>query len=272
MREDFLKAKSGEIFFREKKKRRRFKFFIFGGILFFFFVLIGGFYLFLKSDFLAIKKFEIKGVELSDAAQVRESIVSAMEKKEKWRSFVGSQNIIFWAFGKKPEFDAQTLPLLASLDIQTDLVGKKVQIFAKERDFFAVWCFSDNGCYGIDNKGVAFISVPEIQGVLLLKFHDENKRTFNLGEKVLPNERWLDNIFTTVQLIKASGLPISALIIKDFILQEWEARVYSDLNLHFSLNFVPENLEEVIKNLSKRLEFGKLSYLDFRVPNRIYYK
>ncbi len=269
---DFFGNRSGEALVR-KRKWRGLKFTFFAGGLFFFVIAIAaGAYFLIRSDFFKIKSFEIKGAELSDGNVIKEILVSEMAAAEKWRSFVGSDNIIFWAFGRKPDLKVEATPFLASLNIQTDLAQRKLLVSVKEKELFAVWCLPENNCFSIASDGVVFASAPELQGVLILKFTDENPRTLNFGESVLSSEYWFQNILKTVEAIKENGLSISSARIKSFALEEWEVELYPGLNFYFSLNFVPENFQEVMKNLAKKVELNKLTYLDFRVPNRIYYK
>ena len=269
---NFWRNRSGEALIKRRGRRGR-KFIFFGAGMFL--LLAGaaaGAYFLIRSDFFKIKNFEIKGTELSDAAVIKETLISEMAAAEKWRSFVGSDNIIFWAFGKKPDFKTATAPFLASLSIQTDLPQRKLVVSVKEKELFAVWCLPENNCWSVAKNGVAYAPAPDLEGSLILKFTDENARNLNLGDLVLPSDRWFENILKTLAAIKENGLPVSAVRIKSFALEEWEAELYPGLTFYFSLNSVPDNFGEVMKNLAKKVELNKLTYLDFRVPNRIYYK
>ncbi len=270
---DFLRQKSGEFLVRRKNKRVNFKFLIVS----FSFLTLGGLFIFLVhfslySDFMTVKSSEVKGVDAAKGGYVKQTLIREMIGSGGWRRYFGPDNMLFWIIGKKPDFTKVDLPFLASLNLETNLAGRDLEVSVKEREFFAVWCLSDGHCFSIDQDGIVFAEAPEIQGSLILKINDENTRTLVLGNSVVPNNWWLGNVFESLRLIKARGFSVSSVKIKDFGLEEWEAQIYSGPSFYFSLNFVPENFSGVIDSVSKKLDLTKLSYLDFRVPGRIYYK
>lgn len=256
-----------------KSKPGRFKvWLLIGGFVLLVIAAAGGYFV-VYSDFFKVRNFEIEATSLVPRDILFSVLTSEMKLTQKWKNRLGQNNILFWEFDKKPRVKSELLAALSDLDVETNLREKKVVVRVKERELFAVWCLSKLGrCYGIDKEEIPFVAVPEPQGSLILKFEDQNEREIKLGEPVLANREWFKNLLHTVETIKVSNLPVSAVVIKDLVLEEWEAEIYPGTSFYFSLNFVPENLESLLKNLSKQLDFKKLTYLDFRVQNRIYYK
>ena len=72
--------------------------------------------------------------------------------------------------------------------------------------------------------------------------------------------------------MKNRGLVISKVAVKDLNLEEWEVETARGPVFRFNLNFMPSNLESILDNLDEKFDFGKVTYFDFRIENRIYYK
>ena len=233
--------------------------------------LIGFAYFVLYADFLKVESFEVNGSKLISNDVLFASLNAKMISDSRLRSLLGSDNILFWEFGKKPEF-LSSLPVLGEINIKTNLGEKKVIIGAHERELFGVWCVLENDCYGFDRQGIVFARVPDVQGVLILKIEDINNRPVILGNPILNDPVRVENVFQTLGTLDNYDFIVSSVEIRDLALEEWQAEVASGPIFYFSLNFAPDNLEGIIKNLDKRFEFSKVIYFDFRVPNRIYYQ
>ena len=263
-----------EIYFKKKPKRLKFWLW-FGGIVLFLGGLIVAVYFFIHSDFFKVRGFEVSGADLVSKDDLLSQAAAQVARDTQWLSSLDldRDNLLFWRLGKKPILEASILPMLAEWNSRIDFSQKKVIIQAKEREFVGVWCFIFWGeCYGFDRDGVLFMAVPELKGSLILKIEDQNRRSLKLGEPVLEKAAWFENLLSAIETIKANGLPVSVVKIKNLALQEWEAEIYPGVLFYFSLNFSPENLDAVLKNLAGQLDFKKLTYLDFRVANRIYFK
>lgn len=224
------------------------------------------------SDYFKIKNIQIKGIELISDESLLSAITAQMKKDAGWRTFVGSKNILFWEFGAEPNLPAETSPIIAELKINSNLTERKVIIQVKERELFGVWCVSEKNCYAFDAEGFIFSETPEVHGVLITKIEDQNTRDLAISNKILPNEEWIKNFLGTVKIAKENNIAIAEIEIKDLALREWELKTVWKPVIYFSLDFIPENLELIFSNLAQRFDLNKLSYLDFRVPNRIYYK
>ena len=258
---------------RSVRKKHRKKWLLFVIILFLFFgVIIGSGYFIIYSDYFQVKNLEIRGSQLISNENLLAAITAKMKTGTSWRTFIGPQNILFWKFGSKPVLQAETLPIIADLNIQSDFTGKKVLIQVKERGLFGVWCFSDKNCYAFDADGFIFSAVPEVQGVLILKIEDQNPPPVELDNKILPNDDSIKNLLSTIKIAKEKNIPIAGIKLRESALREWELKTAWGPVIYFSLDFVPENLEIVLANLTQRFDLEKLSYLDFRVRNRIYYR
>lgn len=234
-------------------------------------VLIGLSYLAVYSDFAKVKEIKVEGARITNEEVLLASLASEIIESDRWRALFGTDNLVFW-LGAEPAEILKRMPLLADLKINTDLWQQKIKLEVGERKLEGVWCLAEDGCFVFDKDGIAFRNAPYLEGALILKIIDENKRAIQLGAPLLPDSSWFNNLLTAVKGIKDGELAAAEIKVKSLELREWEVKLPSGLVLKFSLEHVPADLSQVIGNLKNELDFSKLQYVDFRVPNRVYYK
>ncbi len=240
-------------------------FLILGGIL------VGAAYFVLYSDFFKVESFEIVQSRYTPDNVLLTALDIEMIARSRFLSILGTDNILFWEFGKKPE-TLTALPLIARISVETDLTARKVLIKAEERDFLGIWCLPSGDCYAFDDEGIIFARAPEAEGALILKVTSENDRPVVLGNPIFVNPAWRNNFFQTLEIIKKHGLVISRVTVKDFQIEEWEIKVAEGPVFQFNFNFTPPNLGRILENLDDKFELDRVTYFDFRVENRIYYE
>ncbi|TSA46459.1 hypothetical protein D4R51_00105 [bacterium] len=255
-----------------KRNRRRLRFWLFAGGSFLFFAFcIGILYFILNSSWLNVKNLnapEFPGVSRGD---ILNSIKTQM-LESRTRAWLGPDNILFWKFGEYPDF-IRNFPALKNLEIKTDLLNRSVSISAAERKLWGIVCDkTESNCYGSDENGVVFSKVPSVSGSLILKIKDPNGRVFILGQPFFSRPAWFLNFKQTIEILNRNDFLVVSTRMGDPSLREWTAKVNQGLEFYFSLNFIPENFDSILKSLGSKLDFGKTAYVDFRVPNRIYYK
>ena len=184
-------------------------------------------------------------------------------------AMLGPDNVLFWKLANLSESDLA--PGVSNIKIDSDILSKKVNISVEKRDLFGIWC-SLGKCFGFDKDGVIFSEAPDVAGFLILKIKDENTRVVSLGSLVLPKREWIANVLDTVKILSENDTAVSSVKIRNLSLEEWEIEISNGLRFYFSLNFIPENLKDIVQKLDKKLSLEKLSYIDFRVPSRIYYR
>ncbi len=203
------------------------------------------------------------------------SLMSRLENQmltNKLRALLGPGNILFWSLGQKPS-SLGSLPEIKKLNVNADLMGRTVSIEATPRTPFGVICeATSTDCFVFDKSGIIFAPSPDVQGPLILKINDFTSRHLILGEDVLPEANWFNNFLNTVNILKLNNFAISEIDFSDLSLREWQVHFVNAPTFYFSFDFVPDNLGYILSNLSSRMDFSKVSYVDFRVPDRIYYK
>jgi hypothetical protein len=187
-------------------------------------------------------------------------------------ALLGADNILFWKLGGVPENISQ-FPGVDNISDETDLFDRSVKLSAEQRNLWGVVCGAgDSGCYGLDESGVIFSRVPDVSGSLLLKISDTNSRTYLLGQSLFSDGSWFSNIKSATEAIQKNNLKVVDVELGSLSLREWTAKIANGPVFQFSLTFTPDKLDLVINNLKSKINFNKTSYIDFRVPNRVYYK
>lgn len=178
---------------------------------------------------------------------------------------LGEDNFLIWPKGG---LDVSGTPLL-SASIEKNWLDRSIKVSIQERELFAIWCVQKDACYWLDQNGLAFEEAPETEGSLILKVYDSRQEAL-LGAKVL-EDRFLGNLLMILSNLKKINLPVKKITF-DRELQELRAETYDGPALLFSVRFNPQLSIESLDSLLKTLDLKKLSYIDLRVENRIYYK
>ena len=251
-----------------KKQRRRRRIIFWSLTGFFVLILVGIFYLIFFSKVIQVKAITIQGNRVATSDELKQLIIKKLDERGALVRWLGSGNILYWI--NVHTITDTGIPAAGALTIHTSLIHRTVSVAIQERVFNGVWC-SDT-CVGFDPNGIAFFLAPQVYGSLLLKVQDENTSTLSLGNPVFNDKEALKNIFETIGDVKASNIAIDTVSIKDISLREWEIQNTYGTVFKFSLDFVPDDLINVFKTLREKTKFENLSYVDFRVKNRVYYK
>lgn len=220
---------------------------------------------------LEVQEVKVEGVRLANPEDVREAISRALAERP-LRARFGRSLLPFWLFAKPdPSFFAR-YPMLKNLIVDIDVFGRKVVLRADERELSGVWCSTDGACQAFDGEGVAFGAAPSLRGTVVLKVTDERRTPLAVGEAVLADAAWRARFFETIAALGALRLAPARITVRDAALREWEINLLEGPLLRFSFMFVPEGLEDTLRTLARRPDFRSLKYLDFRVPDRLFYQ
>ena len=273
---DFYRAATKK---EKKMSRPMAKILLVFGILLVLGILSGGIYLVKYSDFLKTKNVEVVGLAGGFSADdLVANLKDFLVKNSKISSFLGGDNILIWHGGAE-EF-LKEHPQLEKLAVQADYFSKKVVVNAKEREKFGVWCLKkaegeeilSGNCFWFDKNGVAFAEAPTIETEIIKQVEDYSGRNLRAGDEVLP-DNLIANLAAVFEILGAANLNTNKIHLADLSLQEVSTES-SDSNpkAYFSLRFNPEFALSAIDSLKKSGDWGRLSYVDFRVENRVYYK
>lgn len=245
-----------------------FKFSLWLGLLFA--VGVSGAYLFFLSDFMAVGTPAVTGLR-TVTPQAAVSAVSRDRMRNVFASLVGPDNYFFWTPGSVSSTFAERAPVLAGATIVRSFSDRSISISVTEREPFGVWCPANSPCVAFDISGIAFAYVSPPAGSLIIRVDENSERTIPLGSLVFSSPEMRDAVVSAVSAVQESGYPIMGIAISSRELREWEIKS-APFAMIFSMDGIPDHLASVLHDLSARSDAENLSYLDFRVPGRVYYR
>lgn len=201
------------------------------------------------------------------------SLTAQVVGKKRLLGYFGPDNTLFWLFGEEEDMvNNNVLPSVEDVDVKVNVFKRKVEISINEKELAGVICKTEGSCYAFDERGRIFAPAPSVEGSLILKINDVNSRPLVLGEKFLPKEEWIENILKTIGIFDKNNFHIKSVTIREIDVEEWEIIVLTGPKFLFSLDFIPKDLNDIMRTLKERADFSSVNYFDMRVENRIYYK
>jgi len=252
-----------------KRKRTKIR-----GIL----IVICSLFLILLAGFFLFPIFKIKTIEITGNKEI---------KAEEIRNILNYKNI-FLATKEKIKSDLiKKFPLIAELEIKTNLVKRKVEINLKEREEFGIVCQAEKikqenveieqikECFYIDKEGIIFEDALQTSGSLIILIKDYSGRDYRIGDNIFK-----ENIINFIAEAE------------DFLLSEVNIKVMDFNNLSFPPDdlkvitgegwYILFNLQKEARNqllalkavLDEKVKDKRqtLQYVDLRIENRVYYK
>jgi hypothetical protein len=227
----------------------------------------------LKTPFFEVKAIEVKGAEGIPEENVL-SLLKSEAIKNSWPNrFLGAGNLLTWpaSFNSK---ELALLPSIKSVQVEKDYSLKKVTVEVVKREPYGIWCLMKKNppsCLWFDEGGVMFKQAFASEGNLIRVVKDYSQENVGMNDAVLPQE-FMPNLFPILDVLQGSGLSVKEVGLYHLDLEEMEVTTWNGPKILFSLRFPPQGALEVINSLKTRAGFKKLTYIDFRVENRAYYK
>lgn len=269
-----MKKRSHNILSTKKKNRRFFdkkKILWTAGIIVVLFLIIGAGFLVSYSKALAVKEIQIEGVRLLEKDDVLKTIESEIMQTSSVARMLGSDRILFWTLNEGP-LVLKNSPVIDSLDIDAHIFSRTVQIVVDEREAVAVLCTIEEVCFAMNKEGIPFKKSANVSGGLVLKIYDEGEWGIVLGKPFFENVEWMENLFATLHEMKESGFVPSEVYLYEKQTEEWEAVMPSGLSFIYSLQFVPEDLSNILNRLNEDIRMDSIDHFDFRIQNRVFYR
>lgn len=281
----------------EKERKRRdllTKIFIYSGLVLILIVISGLIYTVRYSNLFKIKNINVDGTQSISSDELVGNLKTFFTEHSKISGFLGSDNILAWG-GGMDDFLAK-YPQFESLKIEKHYFSKEINIEAREREKFGIWCVkakkthayggagaeneqlqsvaknNEEWCGWFDRNGIIFSDAPVIETEILNKVNDLSGRNISMGDKVLPDD-FMNNLLAIFDVLKNVNVNTKTIYLNDFDLAEVETVSSSAApKIYFSLKFDPKFSLAAINALKKSGEWKKINYVDFRVENRVYYR
>jgi len=260
---DYIQGKHEE---RRRRKMRRFHTAIFGGIGI---VCIAGIMWFLHTDIYIMRETRIEGID----SVLQQSINSDTQQYIQNRSWfsnllLNTKSILGFNTNSLAQAISQKYPILADVSVSKNYFTRVITVSARERTKVALWCNANITCWWFDEQGIVFLEGPSTQGQLINKIISKSSEQITLGKEIpiFGGGSLIKSIFSFLEAIGSSGK--SLIWNKD--LDEIQTEPQNNFPiLYFSTRQDPSYALDEIKKLSN---LKKLSYIDLRITNRIYYK
>lgn len=271
-RENSYLPKRNVLQYSSPRKKRNLKriLLISGGSLLLFLVALGIFVV--RGVFFQVKDISVSGARLLGSDVALQAVVGRIAENSALAAFLGERHILFWALSDR-SYGFSNPTELESVSVNVDFWERRVGILAKERDVVHIVCRpAESACYGITGEGIVFSRIPEVRGSLILRIEDTNPAPIVFGGSYFGDNSFLPNVYRTKEILDTADLTPSVMRVKDRSLYEWEAALPDGPTLYFSGFFVPADLSNIIAEIKKETEWGSLSYVDFRVEHKVFYR
>lgn len=187
--------------------------------------------------------------------------------------FKMGENLLLLSSARLKTDLAAVFPTITNLKIRKELLNTLAVNFEK-RVQVGFWC-NESNCYSFDKDGIIFKEAPASEGSLILKIKDFDKKLVLIGDKILDDDR-LSFIFSFYDAVeKTDNFKITEFKIKPASDIDLEAVVNNDWAIYLDPAQNPEaeasNLFTVV-NEALKSKLNNLSYVDLRIPSRIFYK
>jgi len=162
------------------------------------------------------------------------------------------------------------LPLeIETTEINKNYWTREVIINVKSREEYGQWCNAGGGeCYWFDRTGTAFKPAPSAGGKIIKVV--TGPKEVKISEKII-SERLFGNLIKIFNVLDGVGMRVGMVEIADESREEAAAYLgKEEVKTYFSLRDEPEGVGRAVEALQG--DFGRLEYIDFRSPNRVYYK
>jgi|GEM_PF-773678 hypothetical protein len=290
-----------------KKKRKRIRAYFFTAIGL---IVLYGIFFVVQWTIFHSPIFRVDNVVVQGNSAVASADVIALAESDAtadhdvFRAALTFKNMLLWP-DAIPQKELQLIPQLASASISKDFFSHTITITVTERSPFGIWCFSaapsgasaiapgavsisattstatassstaitnsNAPCYWFDNTGTIFEKAGETQGSLVYVVYDSAQKPRGLNQKVLSDE-FLPSFISIINVLRSSGLGVRAIELNDLSLQEVDVLTANGPTIYFSLQFPADEYLPVIQKLMLQPGFDKLSYIDCRTQNRLFYK
>ena len=257
---------------KKKRKQRRKYLFIALAILAVYFVFYVAQWFLFHSPLFRVDKIVVQGNSSVASADVATLVQStALRGHSLFFGIFGFNNMLTWPDNIATS-DLRVIPQLSSLSISKDYFTHTLTIHVSERIPFGIWCFTkDSSCFWFDDTGTIFQHSFDAQGNLIYTVNDRAQQPRGLNEKVLADD-FMPNFLSIAQVLRKSNLGVKEIDLNDLSLQEVDVVTTNGPTLYFSLRFPADNYLGYIQKLMLQPGFSKLSYIDCRTENRLYYK
>lgn len=263
---------------RKRNRRRRIRKMMFVGII----LVVAGvaWWGVSRSPWTRVDTMTISGTRRVEEGRIMGLVEEAASKTLTAKIFGTTRHM--WAMPAELEASAiASIPNLLGVRIERDRRAHAVRVIVEERTPFGIWCFKKDRpieCVWIDRSGVGFEPAPQAEGNLIRVVGDYARSKSALGDEVIRPE-FIEPLASIFDALAAANISMQEVRFLDPGLWEVTVATYDGPDLLFSLRLPADFSVPVITSLREKdrrgdltPRFAELTYIDFRVPDRAYYK
>lgn len=257
----------------KRHKERRIKRTILGIFLLAMCFAAGWFFIF--SDAIKVKEITVIPGVLSNADMVKTATINAVTPHNFLNQIINNDNLLVWG-SRTITLDAKKFPMIESVIIKRDIFKRTVQLTVVEKERKFIFCekFGEamGKCFWIDASGDVIGEAPYIKSKLfpvVMVADTASAPLFVGGSAIVASQTAvLDDV---VSLLDRLSLPADSITIRKRALRECEVQIAKGPLFYFSLENDPGAYDSVVMSLMNEGLWSKISYVDLRVPGRMYY-
>ena len=199
----------------------------------------------------------VTGNTLVSASDVRQAL-TALTAKKPVLALLGGDHVFLWLRSGEV---ALNIPAVRSASVQSHPFERRIDVVVRERTFAGIRC-TEAECAAFDEEGIVYARAPEAVGQLFLVVRGEEE----LSSKEVARFSEVRNT------LAARGVAVSEMRMRAAELNEWEVVLTDGKTLYFDRSFIPDDFGAIMEALIAREDFAKMHSVDFRVPNKIYFR
>lgn len=228
--------------------------------------------LLLRNPLLRVRSVKIEGLQYIPNEAVDTFLKGSVTGHSGFKNFLGMRNMLAWP-GSFTKDQLKLLPSAETVTVEKNILRGSIIVHVKEREHEGVWCFENPDpamCYWFDEQGLV-TRTPRTEGSLILVVNDYARAKPEF-EKPLIDREFLSNLFSIFDALPAISVTKKEIRLEDLSRQEVVVPTFDGPTLYFSLRFPASSTPAEFQALKTKTAITKLNSIDFRVPNRIYYK
>lgn len=229
------------------------------------------------SQFLAVTKIEVSGMENLDPAEIRKIVETDIAGS--FLNFIPRNNILLASKKSIKKNILEKFKYAEKVEIKKEFPGS-INVTIKERKFNFVLCSSEK-CYVIDSRGIAFteadFSTNELEENSLPVLYDDGNKSFAFGEVIFEQE-YINYLLGIKEKIKSElGIDMERELRTPQIASgDIRAKTAEGWQIYFDKSIPLDKeigmLKIVLANKIDQNKRTELEYIDLRTENKVYYK
>lgn len=232
-------------------------------------IVISGVYIGIFSDMPKVQTVEVRGNRLVSKEEIIHEAKKEFASADWWRGVLGESHILFWRPGEMKKV-INALPKLKTAETIRATWKREVTIEVEEKEAKGVWCAWEGRCFVFNEEGVLFAEAPEVRGYLITKIIGEEGAPISIGDQVVGNAEWFQNIRKIIEEVEGAGIRVKTARMTSRERKEWSIETADGKEFLFDFTRAPERVGAILGELSQAEGARTGRIFDFRVPEKVY--